>query len=134
MSLTATSLPASGPVSVRASCVADASSRIAANALRLPFNARMRARACVAAASKVMAVRSLLTPAASQRAVQLHLVLELRHPCLHQHLLVGKKRALRIEQVEVAGHPIVIAQLRQTQADRVGRNRALLRIHLFAEV
>ena len=56
-------------------------------------------------------IRRLVFPASSQRLVQQHLILQLRQPRLHQQQLRCEQRALGIQQVEIAGYTVLVAQV-----------------------
>ena len=61
-------------------------------------------------------------PAAAQCAVQVDLVVELQQLRLQQRLLGGEQLALRVQHVERTVDAIFLAQYRQLQAFKAGRN------------
>src|SRR5690606_1538791 len=75
----------------------------------------------------------LAREAAAERAVQVDGVGEARLAHLHQSLLGGEQLALGVEHLEVAGHAVVVALLRQRQPRALRLDEALLRGELVVE-
>src|SRR5699024_4523015 len=72
-------------------------------------------------------------PATAEGTVQRHLILDQGRAYLHDGLLRGEQRTLRIEYVEIAGSAAAIAQIGQLEAPLLGAHLPLLREQLPAQ-